>query len=194
MATTTIWYLLGILFFVLFKRSSQQCVGPEGLPGPEGDEGSQGSGTDGTWYDVMNANRNWRQCTFTSASGSDSGTIYTCSFTKNSATSSLYAAFSGTTRLHNCHGCCCRWYLTFNGAECSSPQVIDGTVYMAYYNAADLHRHRTISGVCDNIAAGSVTVALNVGACSGYGTYDCYTGWNAVSRIIVEELPASPYS
>ena len=51
-----------------------------------------------------------------------------------------------------------------------------------------------LTGVCDNIGSGSVSVALNVGACSGYGYFDCYTGWNAVSRIIVEELPASPYS
>ncbi|XP_041459046.1 collagen triple helix repeat-containing protein 1-like [Lytechinus variegatus] len=179
---------------LLFDRSYQQCVGPEGPPGPPGSEGNQGSGTNDNWYDVMGSTRNWRQCTFNWADGRDSGTVYTCSFTKQSSTSSLYAAFSGTTRLYGCHGCCCRWYLTFNGAECNSPQVIDGTVYMAHYSGADLHRHRTIAGICTNIAAGSVTVALVVGACSGYGYHDCYTGWNAISRIIIEELPASPYS
>ncbi|XP_071490016.1 collagen triple helix repeat-containing protein 1-like [Diadema antillarum] len=179
---------------VFIGGSIQQCVGPEGPQGPAGDEGDQGSGTGDTWYDVMLANKNWRQCTYDWASGSDNGAVYSCSFTKNSATSSLYVAFSGCTRLYGCHGCCCRWYFTFNGAECSNPQVIDGTVYMAHYSSADLHRHRTISGICDGLAAGDITVAFNVGACSGYGYFDCYTGWNSISRIIIEELPASPYS
>ena len=32
--------------------------------------------------------------------------------------------------LYGCHACCRRWYFTFNGAECSAPESIDGIVYM----------------------------------------------------------------
>ncbi|KAJ8036218.1 Collagen triple helix repeat-containing protein 1 [Holothuria leucospilota] len=49
------------------------------------------------------------------------------------------------------------------------------------------------SGVCDGLSAGSIDVTINAGPCSGYGTSDLKTGWNAVSRILIEEWPSSPY-
>ena len=48
-------------------------------------------------------------------------------------------------------------------------------------------------GYCEGLSAGWIDVTLNVGQCAGYGTYDFYTGWNSISRIIIEEVPASPY-
>lgn len=66
---------------------------------------------------------------------------------------------------------------------------IDTAVYSD--DAWNIIRTATIEGFCSGITKGTVNVALNVGACGG-GYYnrrgDAYTGWNSVSRIIVEEV------
>ena len=114
-----------------------------------------------------------------------------CIFKKASDTTGLRVFWSGTLRLYNCHGCCRRWYFTFNGAECSTPGAIDGVVYMVHGNGGkkDLHRVRHIEGVCEKIRKGTVRVGFWVGNCAGYGSADAETGWNSVSRIYVEEVP-----
>ena len=114
-----------------------------------------------------------------------------CIFKKASDTTGLRVFWSGTLRLYNCHGCCRRWYFTFNGAECSTPGAIDGVVYIVHGNGGkkDLHRVRHIEGVCEKIHKGTVRVGFWVGNCAGYGSANAYTGWNSVSRIYVEEVP-----
>lgn len=83
---------------------------------------------------------------------------------------------------------CNRWFFTFNGAECSMP--IDTAVYSG--GAWNIIRTATIEGYCSGISKGAVNVALNVGPCGdGYKLGDAYTGWNSVSRIIVEEVEPS---
>lgn len=47
----------------------------------------------------------------------------------------------------------------------------------------------TVEGLCEGISAGLVDVAVWVGTCSDYPKGDASTGWNSVSRIIIEELP-----
>ncbi|XP_072021039.1 collagen triple helix repeat-containing protein 1-like [Amphiura filiformis] len=180
--------VLLILCFIMYVNA--ECVGQKGTRGPTGAKGVTGDEAL-DWYRAPR--KNWRQCTWTSSDGRDSGTIASCQIYKESSSTALYAAYSGNTRLHNCHGCCGRWYLTFNNAECSNPQVIDGTVYMANYNSADLYRHRVVQGHCYGLSAGWITVSLVVGACSGYGTYDLNTGWNSASRLIVVEETAPMY-
>ena len=110
---------------------------------------------------------------------------------KNSVETVLRVFWNGALRIHNCHGCCARWYFTFNGDECSSPAAIDGVVYMLHGDGGkkDLHRVRHIEGVCGNVHKGFVNVGFWVGNCNGYSTIDAYTGWNSVSRIFVEEIP-----
>ena len=51
-------------------------------------------------------------------------------------------------------------------------------------------RVRHIEGYCENIPKGQVRVGFNVGNCAGYGNADAHSGWNSVSRIVVEEIPA----
>lgn len=46
-----------------------------------------------------------------------------------------------------------------------------------------------VEGLCEGIGAGLVDVAIWVGTCSDYPKGDASTGWNSVSRIIIEELP-----
>ncbi|KAL9975777.1 hypothetical protein ACROYT_G012971 [Oculina patagonica] len=116
-----------------------------------------------------------------------------CVFQKQSDNTGLRVFFNGPLRIYNCNGCCKRWYFTFNGAECTAPDAIDGVVYMATGaspNAIkDLHRVRMIEGVCEKVSKGEVKVGFWVGNCAGYGAADAYTGWNSVSRIYVEEVP-----
>ena len=114
-----------------------------------------------------------------------------CLFNKTPAKTGLRVFFNGALCIYNCHSCCRRWYFTFNGAECSAPQVVDGVVYMVQGTSGsnDLHRVRQIEGVCERIPKGTVRVGFSVGNCVGYGTADAYTGWNSVSRIYVEEVP-----
>ena len=49
------------------------------------------------------------------------------------------------------------------------------------------------AGYCTNLGAGTITVRVHVGDCPGYGNYDADSGWNSASRIIVKEVPRSPY-
>ena len=114
-----------------------------------------------------------------------------CLFNKTSAKTGLRVFFNGPLRLHNCHACYRRWYFTFNGAECSAPEAIEGVVYMVQGTNVrkDLHRVRQVEGVCERARKGIVRVGFWVGNCAGYGTADAYTGWNSVSRIYVEEVP-----
>ena len=87
-------------------------------------------------------------------------------------------------RVHCSGPCCERWYFTFNGVECSGPMAIDGVVYVNI--KSNVHRHRQIE-FCENIPSGLVRVAVNVGNCFGFATSDRASGWNSVSRIMIEE-------
>ena len=103
---------------------------------------------------------------------------------------SLRVFYSGALRIYGCSGCCKRWFFTFNGAECSGPMPIDGVVYMNSASGEEPLRVRHIEGYCENIPKGGVRVGFNVGNCAGYGNVDAHSGWNSVSRIVVEEVPA----
>ena len=53
----------------------------------------------------------------------------------------------------------------------------------------NLHFHRSFEGYCENILQGADRVQLWVGQCpSGQTLGDAYTGWESVSRIIIEEV------
>ncbi len=57
---------------------------------------------------------------------------------------------------------------------------------------SDIRPHHSIEGYCENLSQGTVRVELWVGKCSGFSTQgDAYTGWNSVSRIMIEEVPPS---
>ena len=52
----------------------------------------------------------------------------------------------------------------------------------------NLLHHRSFEGYCENIPQGAVRVELWVGKCSGWTLGDGDTGWNSVSRIMIEEV------
>ncbi|XP_068689799.1 collagen triple helix repeat-containing protein 1-like [Montipora foliosa] len=128
------------------SKGSQGAPGKEGSPGNKGEAGSQGPpGPPGPKGAEASFVRNWKQCFFKNLNdGRDNGLIKEYVFNKTFANTGLRVLFNGPLRIHNCHGCCKRWYLTFNGAECSSPAAIDGVVYMLHGNGGkkDLHRVR----------------------------------------------------
>ena len=53
----------------------------------------------------------------------------------------------------------------------------------------NLHRHRHIEGYCNQVPKGHVRVGFWVGKCASYRNVDARTGWNSVSRIVIEEVP-----
>ena len=53
----------------------------------------------------------------------------------------------------------------------------------------NLLRHRSFEGYCENIPQGRITVELWVGPCpSRPALGDAYTGWESVSRIMIQEV------
>ncbi|XP_032826161.1 collagen triple helix repeat-containing protein 1 [Petromyzon marinus] len=170
--------------------------GTPGLPGRDGPAGECGErgdrGERGIWKP------NIKQCAWNALNnGQDLGKIQSCTFTKERGDSSVRVLFSGAMRLRCSVPCCSRWYLTFNGAECSGPLPIEAIVYLdpgsspSETNASiNIHRTTSVEGLCDVVSAGVLDVALWLGTCAvgGFPQGDASTGWNSVSRLIIEEL------
>ena len=93
-------------------------------------------------------------------------------------------------RVYGTSAKCNRWFFKFNGNECSGPMTIEAVVYNYWPSGnPNLYHHRSFEGYCENILQGRVTVELWVGKClSGHTLGDAYTGWQSVSRIMVEEV------
>ncbi|XP_067393454.1 collagen triple helix repeat-containing protein 1 [Emydura macquarii macquarii] len=185
--------------------------GPGGVPGRDGNPGINGipgtpgiPGRDGLKGEKGECMResiaeswtpNFKQCSWSALNyGIDLGKIAECTFTKMRSNSALRVLFSGSLRLKCKNACCQRWYFTFNGAECSGPLPIEAIIYLdqgspELNSTINIHRTSSVEGLCEGISAGLVDVAIWVGTCADYPRGDASTGWNSVSRIIIEELP-----
>ena len=100
--------------------------------------------------------------------------------------------YNGDFRIAYCLSCCKRWYFTFNGVECRHPLAIDGLMNIASNHGktdSNIHKVTQIGGYCERIPKGTVRVGINVGNCVGKKGADAYTGWNSVTRIMIEEVP-----
>lgn len=98
-----------------------------------------------------------------------------------------------------------RWFITVNGEECSDPGPIDVALRqdLSDVNQAnwfDEYRPASVVGFCrgtstgSKLSSGSHTIGLSVGACADaevldISTADVLTGYNSVSRFIIEEFP-----
>ena len=114
-----------------------------------------------------------------------------CSFNKLQSDTALKVSFQGNLLVTGSSSKCNRWFFMFNGNECSGPMTIEAVVYNGWPSSAGspgLYHHRSFEGYCENIPQGAVTVQLWVGKCSGQTLGNAYTGWNSVSRIIIEEV------
>ena len=111
-----------------------------------------------------------------------------CAFNELQSCSALRVSFHGNTRVQS-HNKCNRWYFTFNGNECSGPMTIEAVVYNYWPSGnPNLLHHRSFEGYCENIPQGAVRVELWVGKCRAYTLGNAATGWNSVSRIMIEEV------
>ena len=115
-----------------------------------------------------------------------------CAFNKLQSNSALRVSFQGNMRVPG-NVKCNRWYFKFNGNECSGPMTIDAIVYQDWSSGnPDLWHHRSFEGYCENIPQGAVRVELWVGRCHGrWAPGSTYTGWQSVSRIMIEEVSRS---
>ncbi|XP_007901404.1 collagen triple helix repeat-containing protein 1a [Callorhinchus milii] len=187
-------------------RSLPGVPGREGNPGTNGIPGTPGiPGRDGIKGEKGECLReileepwkiNYKQCAWNSLNyGIDLGKIAECTFTKTRTDSALRVLFTGSLRLKCKSACCQRWYFTFNGAECHGPLPIEAIIYLdqgspEFNSTINIHRTSSVEGLCEGITAGLVDVSVWVGTCSdGYPQGDASTGWNSVSRLIIEELP-----
>lgn len=179
--------------------------GPEGLPGKTGPPGLMGRkgelgimGARGSKGDKGETGEsgavsqtNWKQCVWKKQYGTNDGKIKDCSFNKLRSGTALKVSFQGNTRVDGSGSHCNRWYFKFNGNECSGPMTIEAVVLNYWPSGSpNLLHHRSFGGYCENIPQGAVTVELWVMQCSGYKG-DATTGWNSVSRIVVEEVSRS---
>ena len=113
-------------------------------------------------------------------------------FNKLSDKTALKVEFNGDFRIGYCLDCCSRWYFTFNGVECRHPLAIDGLMHIFRNQGKtnySIHKTTQIGGYCERIPKGTVRVGINVGNCVGKKAADAYTGWNSVTRIMIEEVP-----
>ena len=113
-----------------------------------------------------------------------------CTFNKLASDTSLKVSFQGNMRVLGSTRCS-RWYFKFNRNECSGPMTIEARVYNDWSsgntNIEQLH-HGSFEGYCENIPQGAVRVELWVGQCGSRTLSDAYTGWESVSRILIEEV------
>ncbi|XP_068673933.1 collagen triple helix repeat-containing protein 1-like isoform X2 [Montipora foliosa] len=162
-------------------KGEKGVAGPSGQPGLKGEAGTSGKDAD---------HRNWKQCVWRSGDSRDIGLIKDCLFTKAKDDTALRVVYQGNLYMH-CNTCCKRWFITFNGAECSGPMPVDVVQWIQKGVGHDEHRPLSIEGYCENIHKGKIRVGINIGNCNGYGNSDGHTGWNSVSRLMIEEVPRS---
>lgn len=107
-------------------------------------------------------------------------------YIKKYSDSLLKLTFSSCLRTHDASaaGFCCRWEIRINGANCSP--AVSGIVYIN--PAGDYHQHRTISGICAGIPAGPLSIQPAVALCPSGKPGDCYTGWQSLTSLQVEEI------
>ena len=114
-----------------------------------------------------------------------------CSFNKLHSNTALKVSYQGNIRVES-DATCNRWYFKFNGNECSGPMTIDSVLYTNWAGGtSNILRHHSFEGYCENLARGTVRVELWVGKCHRETQGNAYTGWNSVSRIMIEEVPPS---
>ena len=85
------------------------------------------------------------------------------------------------------NGVCSRWYFKFDGAECTKPATIDGIDSLS--STSIVNRHRHIEGYCNQVPKGHIRVGFWIGMCKGRSVGKGHTGWESISRIVIEEVP-----
>ncbi|XP_022804603.1 collagen triple helix repeat-containing protein 1-like [Stylophora pistillata] len=165
--------------------------GPKGLKGERGISGIKGEKGDATNTDPRQP-ANWKQCAWTSDTDTASGIIKEYSFNKLHQNTALKVSYQGNIRIYDFNAKCNRWYFKFNGNECSGPLPVDSLLYTNFHSSRpNVHRPHFFEGFCENLPRGTVRVELWIGQCAHFTLGNAWTGWNSVSRIMIEEVPPS---
>ena len=113
--------------------------------------------------------------------------IQNCIFNKKYDNTSLRVFYEGTLRSYGSN-VCNRWYFTFDGAECTKPATIEGVVWVGSTTCSS-QAYRHIEGYCNQVPKGHIRVGFWIGKCVYEILGNGETGWNSVSRIVIEEVP-----
>lgn len=150
---------------------------------------------DGSYYP------NWAQCVTESPLNSNltNETVMECTFSKQSNDTVLRVAWEGNVAVEDCTACCMRWFITINDEECADPGPVDAAIWQDLTTGPlaqpfDLRRPGTVAGICRGgeagwLSPGEHTIGLSVGQCDGLESFSVLTGYNSVSRFIIEEIP-----
>ncbi|XP_066925940.1 collagen triple helix repeat-containing protein 1-like [Clytia hemisphaerica] len=178
------------------RPGSNGTKGDQGVPGKDGNNGINGvPGVNGTkgeqgppGKDGSIGGRHFKECAWRFTSSTDTGLLKDCKLNKSKTDSYLMVSISSNIYQGKAQACS-RWFVTFDGKECS-PHPIEHAYYRGTTsNANGDHIPFTMNGVCKINKSGVVSVGFNVGKCSGFDSLgDAYTGFNTVTRIVVEEL------
>ncbi|CAB3979696.1 Hypothetical predicted protein [Paramuricea clavata] len=166
----------------------------DGLPGSRGLAGAKGEPGERGDDDVDLGKSNWKQCVWKRNDGKDTGLIQNCTFNKKYDNTSLRVFYEGTLKTSGSY-VCNRWYFTFDGppsygpgAECTKPATIDGIVHVSITHEYP-YRYRHIESYCNQVPKGYIRVGFWIGKCQGSSLGSGHTGWNSMSRIVIEEVP-----
>ncbi len=119
--------------------------------------------------------------------GTDNGPLLgrSTTLTKRFADTGVRVGWNETIRVFGANTAC-RWEVLFNGAPCATPGAITFDKYESSVNYS--HDPIGVFGTCFGLGAGPVVITTRVGPAPGYGVVDCYTGWQSVSTMEVEEV------
>lgn len=127
----------------------------------------------------------WRQTISTNSQT----VLKSFTYFKRSKTSSLHVVYTFVGKIQGEHRCA-RWFIMFNGTECTRPGRIEHTSYQGQllYGDTVWHIPSVCDGTCHGLPMGTVEVGILVTVCDMHPNMavSC-TGWNAKQSLMVEE-------
>ncbi len=127
-------------------------------------------------------------CDVSSACGPSPLSARTLTFTKTKNDTAIRVFYIDNMRSYSADGThrACQWHIYFNGSPCPSIPI-RGAVYSEVGAGQNIHRTRSIGGVCTGQPAGTYTIQVYVSNAPGYQAR-CYTGWNSSFYLEAEEV------
>ena len=108
-----------------------------------------------------------------------------CAFNKLQSNSALRVSFQGNMGVWGNKNKCSRWY----SSSIEINAVDQWRLRLFFFNIwPNLYCHGSFEGYCEDIPQGVVRVELWVGKCIDQTLGNANTGWNSVSRIMIEEV------
>lgn len=124
------------------------------------------------------------------------GHIANVTFNKQEDHTALRLTWEGNFRKQRCSICCTQWFITIDGAPCTSFEKVETNIVSR--TAYNIFFPTTITGICHEVdgvplAKGPKLLKLEVGNCETSPIADGAAGFSQSSRFIVEEIPRGMY-